>query len=191
MFPSSLLEYGAVDHILNSLTLIGSLFRDTVRSVGLVSRTLPFVESNTAIKTFRHAVSLDERRVKFRPRLYGDVKASPTDDIVKRDTEDAAESAERKRWQQRARGKKAESTTVSQTLRQTDWDEVWFAGCHIGEFGVFFGEVARCDLLQNRRRRRIRPERNNPQLGKHSPPLDDSPMRTGQHGHSVRTLKGR
>lgn len=35
--------------------------RDTVASVGVVmNRTLPFVSSNTAIKTFRHAVSLDE-----------------------------------------------------------------------------------------------------------------------------------
>lgn len=35
--------------------------RDTVASVGLImGRTLPFVNSNTSIKTFRHALSLDE-----------------------------------------------------------------------------------------------------------------------------------
>ncbi|KAH8104644.1 hypothetical protein BXZ70DRAFT_601721 [Cristinia sonorae] len=44
---------------------------DTVASVGVVmARNLPFTTSNTTIKTFRHAVSLDERRVKFRPNLY-------------------------------------------------------------------------------------------------------------------------
>jgi uncharacterized protein (DUF2235 family) len=35
--------------------------RDTVESVGILwSRSLPFTNSNTAIKTFRHALSLDE-----------------------------------------------------------------------------------------------------------------------------------
>lgn len=35
--------------------------RDTVASVGLImGRTLPFTTSNTIIKTFRHALSLDE-----------------------------------------------------------------------------------------------------------------------------------
>jgi len=45
--------------------------RDTVASVGLVmGRSLPFVSSNTSIKTFRHALSLDERRARFMPNLY-------------------------------------------------------------------------------------------------------------------------
>ncbi len=43
---------------------------DTVASVGLISRRLPFVKSNTAVKTFRHALSLDERRAKFKPNSY-------------------------------------------------------------------------------------------------------------------------
>lgn len=35
--------------------------RDTVASVGILwSRSLPFTNSNSAIKTFRHALSLDE-----------------------------------------------------------------------------------------------------------------------------------
>ena len=44
--------------------------RDTVASVGLLPATLPFTKSNTAIKVFRHALSLDERRAKFRPSIY-------------------------------------------------------------------------------------------------------------------------
>ncbi|CCM03505.1 uncharacterized protein FIBRA_05639 [Fibroporia radiculosa] len=44
---------------------------DTVASVGtLISRTLPFIANNTGIKTFRHALALDEHRSKFRPSLY-------------------------------------------------------------------------------------------------------------------------
>lgn len=63
--------------------------RDTVASVGVImGRTLPFTNSNSSIKTFRHALSLDEvrsyrlsikrfryshgfqHRAKFRPNNY-------------------------------------------------------------------------------------------------------------------------
>lgn len=44
---------------------------DTVQSTGVLwSRNLPFTDSNTLIKTFRHALALDEHRVKFQPDLY-------------------------------------------------------------------------------------------------------------------------
>ncbi|EJD05526.1 uncharacterized protein FOMMEDRAFT_103603 [Fomitiporia mediterranea MF3/22] len=43
---------------------------DTVASVGLFPTTLPFTKSNTAIKVFRHALSLDEHRTKFKPSIY-------------------------------------------------------------------------------------------------------------------------
>ncbi|THH30036.1 hypothetical protein EUX98_g4147 [Antrodiella citrinella] len=44
---------------------------ETVASVGiLMARNLPFTTANSTIKTFRHALSLDEHRVKFRPNLY-------------------------------------------------------------------------------------------------------------------------
>lgn len=39
-------------------------------SVGIIPQALPFTKSNTAIKTFRHALSLDEHRVKFMPSLH-------------------------------------------------------------------------------------------------------------------------
>lgn len=55
--------------------LIRTHYRDTVCSVGLIPRRLPFVSSNTAIRFFRHAVSLDERRSKFKANLYN----RPTD----------------------------------------------------------------------------------------------------------------
>ncbi|KAH9979651.1 hypothetical protein BJV74DRAFT_888045 [Russula compacta] len=44
---------------------------DTVESVGaLVSRSLPCVGVNTAIRVFRHAIALDEHRSKYRPNFY-------------------------------------------------------------------------------------------------------------------------
>jgi len=44
--------------------------RDTVDSVGLIPKRLPFTTSNTIVKTFRHALSLDERRSKFKANLW-------------------------------------------------------------------------------------------------------------------------
>ena len=44
--------------------------RDTVDSVGIIPRRLPFTTSNTIVRTFRHAVSLDERRAKFKANLW-------------------------------------------------------------------------------------------------------------------------
>ena len=38
-------------------------FRDTVDSVGLIPRRLPFTQVDNNIRYFRHALSLDERRV--------------------------------------------------------------------------------------------------------------------------------
>ncbi|KIK66658.1 hypothetical protein GYMLUDRAFT_69801 [Collybiopsis luxurians FD-317 M1] len=43
---------------------------DTVPSVGVILKRLPFTASNTVVRTFRHAVSLDESRVKFRANLW-------------------------------------------------------------------------------------------------------------------------
>ncbi|KAG8923503.1 hypothetical protein FRC00_006176 [Tulasnella sp. 408] len=43
---------------------------DTVSSVGIKGRHLPFTSSNTIIRTFRHALSLDERRAKFQPNPW-------------------------------------------------------------------------------------------------------------------------
>jgi len=55
----------------NELTFFFSFFtRDTVNSVGLIPRRLPFTTSNTVVKTFRHAVALDERRAKFKANLW-------------------------------------------------------------------------------------------------------------------------
>lgn len=44
--------------------------RDTVDSVGLLPKRLPFTTSNNIVRTFRHAVSLDERRAKFKANLW-------------------------------------------------------------------------------------------------------------------------
>ncbi len=60
--------------IIDDLKLLRSSpasLRDTVGSVGVIPHSsLPFVQSNDAIRVFRHALALDERRVRFKPALY-------------------------------------------------------------------------------------------------------------------------
>jgi uncharacterized protein (DUF2235 family) len=79
----------------SGLTLIT---RDTVDSVGVIPKRLPFTTSNTIIRTFRHAVSLDERRVRFKENLWNrptekeknlglDVSPSQPQDPQRRDEE--------------------------------------------------------------------------------------------------------
>ncbi|KAI9066492.1 hypothetical protein FKP32DRAFT_1601720 [Trametes sanguinea] len=43
---------------------------DTVDSVGVIPRRLPFTSSNKSIRVFRHAVALDERRARFQVNLF-------------------------------------------------------------------------------------------------------------------------
>ena len=44
--------------------------RDTVNSVGFIPRSLPLTSSNTSVRIFRHALSLDERRARFKANLW-------------------------------------------------------------------------------------------------------------------------
>ncbi|CAE6393187.1 unnamed protein product [Rhizoctonia solani] len=54
---------------------------DTVSSVGLLwPRHLPFTSSNSIVKTFRHAVSLDEHRAKFKQNVWHVHSATPQRD---------------------------------------------------------------------------------------------------------------
>ncbi|QRV79029.1 hypothetical protein RhiJN_07044 [Ceratobasidium sp. AG-Ba] len=44
---------------------------DTVNSVGIIPRELPFAKSNYLVRVFRHAVALDELRAMFKENLWG------------------------------------------------------------------------------------------------------------------------
>ncbi|KAF7300028.1 DUF2235 domain-containing protein [Mycena kentingensis (nom. inval.)] len=61
-------RFGQAFSIDVSIDFIGVF--DTVNSVGFIPKRLPFTTSNTIVRTFRHAVSLDERRAKFKPNLW-------------------------------------------------------------------------------------------------------------------------
>ncbi|KAG9048238.1 hypothetical protein FS837_000437 [Tulasnella sp. UAMH 9824] len=93
---------------------------DTVSAVGVLwPRHLPFSSANTTIKTFRHALSLDERRARFQPNLWH------------REAED--EAAARRDPEHASLGRHFHPVAeVVDEVRsfKTDVQEVWFAGCH-------------------------------------------------------------
>ncbi|EMD39825.1 hypothetical protein CERSUDRAFT_81159 [Gelatoporia subvermispora B] len=125
---------------------------DTVEATGILwTRSLPFTASDTAIKTFRHALSLDEHRTKFRPSLYH--RSTPSSSSSSGTTTDSttpvvdAKVVAKLRKQidslNRSHMKKKDSTTPAPTdseaqdldpqytpITHTDVLEVWFAGCH-------------------------------------------------------------
>jgi uncharacterized protein (DUF2235 family) len=47
-------------------------YRDTVSSVGIIPRAHPYTSVNYAVKYFRHALALDERRARFRPNVWNE-----------------------------------------------------------------------------------------------------------------------
>lgn len=119
--------------------------RDTVESVGLFDVYLPFTTSNTIIRTFRHAVSLDEHRAKFKANLWH----RPTDEQLLL----GLPSSHPPKLQPNGKDKKQppkrqdsgwdESTLTERRLialermydhgrAETSVEEVWFAGCHCG-----------------------------------------------------------
>ncbi|PFH48601.1 hypothetical protein AMATHDRAFT_149478 [Amanita thiersii Skay4041] len=90
---------------------------DTVCSVGaFFPRTLPFTVSNKSIRTFRHALSLDERRVRFPAYLWGYQSHSDADEIGVPIIPNLSTSHD------------------TSSIPPTDVEEVWFAGCH-GDVG--------------------------------------------------------
>ena len=87
-----------------------------MESVGWIPKQLPFASSNSAIAYFRHALALDERRVKFIPSFYGGpLQPSEADCEVH----------------------KYESEVNGIDVIATDVQEVFFAGAHCGTLPTF------------------------------------------------------
>ncbi|KAG2141098.1 hypothetical protein DEU56DRAFT_900780 [Suillus clintonianus] len=124
---------------------------DTVSSVGIIPKRLPFTRANNNIKYFRHAISLDEHRVRFKPNLYtrpteedkkcgvkhhemprsirrrfqkrqeSEIKGSP-------DSDDTKGSHHHHHAEQQDLLERQYST--DELIVETNVEEVWFAGCH-------------------------------------------------------------
>ncbi|KAK7000315.1 hypothetical protein R3P38DRAFT_1844540 [Favolaschia claudopus] len=119
---------------------------DTVNSVGLVPKGLPFSRSNTMVRTFRHAISLDEHRAKFKPNLW--TKTSEQDMLGLSETKRMRPYSHYSLSREHGRDKKEkegkdekhhERKPSHQALEReyseclaadTNVEEVWFSGCH-------------------------------------------------------------
>ncbi|KAF8066478.1 hypothetical protein FPV67DRAFT_1494951 [Lyophyllum atratum] len=103
---------------------------DSVNSVGLVAgRRLPFTTSNTIIRKFRHAIALDERRIKFQTNVWNRPDEKEKMKGVKGQKPDVARKKKKKdRMLKKLR--KFEKKHSVDTDEPTDVKEVWFTGCH-------------------------------------------------------------
>ncbi|EPQ60078.1 hypothetical protein GLOTRDRAFT_112845 [Gloeophyllum trabeum ATCC 11539] len=110
---------------------------DTVASVGLIPRHLPFTTNNTSIKTFRQAVSLDEHRAKFKVNHWH--RHSPEQEKLGTQPGDMPRSSRRAAHPDQHdngdgkhtdKGKHTQKKTKGRGWTKTDVLEVWFAGCH-------------------------------------------------------------
>ncbi|KAG6896289.1 hypothetical protein C0992_009314 [Termitomyces sp. T32_za158] len=117
---------------------------DTVDSVGLIPKRLPFTTSNTMVKTFRHAIALDERRAKFKANLWNRPTQAqqaygvhtvrlPTPDLDEKHDlpiHHADHNLERERNVGNADQRLdlyENMFSVRETSQETDIQEVWFA----------------------------------------------------------------
>ncbi|KAF9464083.1 hypothetical protein BDZ94DRAFT_1257527 [Collybia nuda] len=122
---------------------------DTVSSVGLIPKRLPFTTSNTIVRTFRHAVALDERRAKFKANLWNrpspeeeqlglptmtdkPVGGSPIPFIrgLKKDKSQKRESSGSSEEKEERELSNFERIYSEKNNSTTDIEEVWFSGCH-------------------------------------------------------------
>jgi len=129
----------------------------------LIPRHLPFTSSNRSVKTFRHALALDEHRAKFKANVWHDIAPSAQaafyDPEAGSPIKDQLEANVFKRaWQHagetlnKAIPGVGTSSTKPVTVQdasmheeptpeedeypgrnETDVKEVWFAGCHAGQ----------------------------------------------------------
>ncbi|THU90421.1 hypothetical protein K435DRAFT_841466 [Dendrothele bispora CBS 962.96] len=130
---------------------------DTVDSVGIIPKRLPFTTSNTIVRTFRHALSLDERRAKFKANLWNrpigneaDLGTTPRPRSIQlseeSDHEEEKPRLSRHSSSERDRSRPtfgwvSEDDQMQSSFEEhfaskhalntpTDVEEVWFAGCH-------------------------------------------------------------
>src|ERR1700731_1201397 len=122
-----------------------------------MDRRLPFTTSNTAVRTFRHAVALDEHRVKFKANLWN--RPNATEAVLGGELLHKKDKDKKKNggyWNlgsswtssfydtvatvtaeiegpNKPKLKEMERKYEKPRDKPTDIDEVWFTGCHCGK----------------------------------------------------------
>ena len=120
---------------------VSHLRRDTVQSVGVIPKHLPFSGSNNAVVHFRHALSLDERRGKFIPYFCtgGKSQQERTDARISERGEVASVNKIERR-QRSGKTYEYEIHVNAMTEPETDIQEVFFAGVHCGNAPIFYAQ---------------------------------------------------
>ena len=96
---------------------------------------MPFIGSNNAITYFRHALALDERRVKFIPTLHGSSR-KPKDSEHEDPKSKDLKPEDPKPEEADSEVLKYESK-INDLDTPTDVKEVFFAGAHRGTLPIF------------------------------------------------------
>ncbi|KAH9065590.1 hypothetical protein EDB87DRAFT_857448 [Lactarius vividus] len=100
---------------------------DTVASTGIImNKTLPFAGVNTTIRVFRHALALDEHRVKFIADYYhrdSEKKVAAASDLDPSSKEEQVSKVP-------GNLSRVVRHEMDEIFKKTDVKEVWFAGCH-------------------------------------------------------------
>ncbi|ESK92370.1 hypothetical protein Moror_4580 [Moniliophthora roreri MCA 2997] len=140
---------------------------DTVGSVGVIPKRLPFTTSNTHVKYFRHAIALDERRARFMPNFWHRQTAAekklglPPGSMPKSRPRPRKKESEKKEKQEKDKEKDDKPfLEQKKSLRElerkysgdgelvTDVEEVWFAGCHCDVGGGAVPNATRNNLAR-------------------------------------------
>lgn len=102
--------------------------RDTVGSVGVIPKRLPFTTFNTHVKAFRHALALDEHRVRFKPNFFN----RPTHEEIELGLQWGQRKTSSNIPGKRQTMRDLERQYTRGGKHRTDVKEVWFTGCHCG-----------------------------------------------------------
>jgi uncharacterized protein (DUF2235 family) len=139
--------------------LYSSSLRDSVNSVGFMDNIkLAYTATNGIVRTFRHAVALDERRAKFKQNMWSQPKKP-----------EAAANAQ----------PNVDNGPV------TDVQEVWFAGCHCGTSISHLAHTLYNIVSLFRRRRWLRAKRHAAKPRAHPAALDDPRVLQGAYRHNL------
>ncbi|KAG2116365.1 hypothetical protein BD769DRAFT_1486352 [Suillus cothurnatus] len=124
---------------------------DTVSSVGIIPKRLPFTAANNSIRYFRHAISLDEHRVRFKPNPW--IRANEThkhrgvkpdhmprsirrhipslpDIKFKGSPDSEATQKSHHHHESQDEMERRFAATNLEPIIETNVEEVWFAGAH-------------------------------------------------------------
>lgn len=116
-------------------------------SVGIIPRRLPFTVSNTHVRHFRHALALDERRVRFIPSFWdhhhepkGLLRGAMPHSSSRHKPDRGLSKSERElhEKEQEYEEKTRSEMQDGHIEAPTDIEEVWFAGGHGGQSWAIF-----------------------------------------------------